>query len=668
MAAAEPIQQVSPPPASGKTGPITYAPRITANRRQIDNRFPSLSFAVDTGGQPYFEVILTTDLTLFDPANASKRTNSNFYSSRHDSGLIPALEASHPYLVPSAVLRGFAGGPRPSAIYFTLIAYQGKDGSGPTFSQAPGSLATGAPSVAISRDFTGNTLATVLSVSVDKLRRLGAEKAEAPATGGPAASAAEDTGEGEDGRGAPPPIASPRTRSSAPGAPPPAGHVHGNGGPSLASAPTAPTATKAFAPDSAYQLAVLPTPNQATPPGRTVPSRDPLLPGEGQARTYDDTYGKLPALSVSQGSAFESSQPDEPDYLADDEDDQDYRGQAAATATATLAVGYGDEAEDLELDRHAGGYQSLDGPAVSPAPAMSEPTARPLTVDDKMRIIDHVAPFESGGDYGAINADGEFKGTFGTTHPAHQQYHVGLTYGLIQFTQDSGKLGELLRMMRERDPDAFAKTFGPDSDELLRVTNAVGPASSHSAGGRSARVQPVAGADLWQEPWVARFRAAAQNDHFKAAQRELAAKAYLDPMLKFAGWLGLDTERALTIVLDRSVQMGVGGAKRWIISAVGPLGAEATRQQALSALAYADLRGFQAATPGLRADNQWGPSTHAAMVDALRRKLGSASPVPIPTTEQMIEAIARRASSETWHARVDSLRSLDLPNTRYQLE
>src|SRR5260370_21817814 len=380
MAAAEGMQQRSPAAASGKTGPITYEPRITANRRQIDNRFPSLSFAVDTGGQPYFEVILTTDLTLFDPANASKRTNSNFYSSRHDSGLIPALEAWHPYLVPSAVLRGFAGGARPSAIHFTLIAYQGKYGSGPPFSQPPASLATGPPSVAISRDFTGNTLATVLSVSVDKLRRLGAEKAEAPPTRGPAPSDAEDTGEGEDGRGAPPPIASPRTRSSAPGAPPPAGHVHGNGGPSPASAPTAPTATKAFATDSAYQLAVLPTLNQATPPGRAPPSRDPLLPGEGQARTYDDTYGKLPALSVSQGSAFESSQPDEPDYLADDEDDQDYRGQAAATATPTLAARDGDAPEDVELDRHAGGDQSLDGRAGCRPPGQYMPTARPHAV------------------------------------------------------------------------------------------------------------------------------------------------------------------------------------------------------------------------------------------------------------------------------------------------
>src|SRR5438105_9404913 len=106
----------APPAAS--PGPV----RITPTRRRIDNRFPSLGFTVDTGGRPFFEVLLATDATLFDPANAARRTHANFYSSRHDSGLIPASEATHPYLVPSAVLRGFGGAPsRSRAIYYTLI-------------------------------------------------------------------------------------------------------------------------------------------------------------------------------------------------------------------------------------------------------------------------------------------------------------------------------------------------------------------------------------------------------------------------------------------------------------------------------------------------------------------------------------------------------------------
>jgi hypothetical protein len=137
-------------------------------------------------------------------------------------------------------------------------------------------------------------------------------------------------------------------------------------------------------------------------------------------------------------------------------------------------------------------------------------------------------------------------------------------------------------------------------------------------------------------------------------------------MLPFARGFGLDTERALTIAVDRAIHMGVAGAKRWIAATIGPIGAEATRRMALGALGFADLRGFQAATPGLAVDGEWGPETHAALVGALRT-LGAASPVPIPTTAQVIEALARAAASEPWHARVEALRSADMPDIRYQL-
>jgi hypothetical protein len=326
--------------------------------------------------------------------------------------------------------------------------------------------------------------------------------------------------------------------------------------------------------------------------------------------------------------------------------------------STSLEDGYQGEVDELDL--HPGRYQSLDEPPATPA------AAKPLTIDDKMRVIDRVAQFESRGDFSAVNPDGEFEGRFGADHPAYHRYHVGLSYGFIQFTQDSGKLGELLKMMRDRDPDEFARVFGPDSDQLIGVTTASGPSSAKSEGGRSARVQPVAGADLWQEPWLSRFRTAAANPRFQAAQRELAARAYLDPVLPFARWLGLDTERALTMVADRSIQMGLHGARRWIISAVGPLGAEATRRQAMAALGFSDLRSFQAATPGLRVDGEWGPDTHAAMVSALRA-LGPASPVPIPTTDQMVEAMVRRAASEPWHSRIEALRAAAMPDVRYLL-
>jgi hypothetical protein len=294
-----------------------------------------------------------------------------------------------------------------------------------------------------------------------------------------------------------------------------------------------------------------------------------------------------------------------------------------------------------------------------------------MTIDEKLKIIEKVAQFESGrSGYSAINADGEFRGDFNTattTHPAYQKWHVGLSYGIIQFTQDSGVLGKLLTMMRDRDGAKFAEVFGPDADELVRVTSIECEPSRRYPDGRSPRMQPVGGADLWDEPWLARFRAAGEHRPFQAAQNELAARTFIDPMLPFANWLGLNTDRALVTVIDRAVQLGPGGARTWIMQAVGPITTAALRQAALTALGHADVVSFQRATPGLDDDGDFGPWTHAAMVNALRR-LGAQSPVSIMSRDQMLDAMVRHAQGRRWAHRVEKLRtSSDFTDVEYDL-
>jgi hypothetical protein len=214
-------------------------------------------------------------------------------------------------------------------------------------------------------------------------------------------------------------------------------------------------------------------------------------------------------------------------------------------------------------------------------------------------------------------------------------------------------------MMRDRDATTFGQTFGDQANALIEVTTAAGPPAAESPDGRSARTQPVDGADLWDEPWISRFRQAGQVTAFQAAQNELAATAYLDPMVGFAGDMGLDTDRALAMTLDRSVQMGVAGALHWITAAVGPISTPALRQQALAALDFDNLGAFQLAWR-LQPDNLWGPLTHAGLVGALRQ-LGSASPIPLPTLDQMLDAVVRRADADGafWAGRVKRLRTAD---------
>jgi hypothetical protein len=281
----------------------------------------------------------------------------------------------------------------------------------------------------------------------------------------------------------------------------------------------------------------------------------------------------------------------------------------------------------------------------------------------KKKIIDIVAKAESGGNpFKAINADQEFANAkWG--QEAYGKWHIGLSYGIVQFTQDGGALGKLLKLMRERDKAKFDEILGNKdtkvADKLIEVTNASGSSSKEvykanpKGDGRSNRVQPVDGADLWVSPWKDRFQLAGDHPPFQAAQNQLAATAYFDPMIQFCEWLGLDTDRAYGICYDRSVNMGDGSARKWIIGVVGPISTDTLRQSALKALGKSSVEDFQKAM-GMKTDG-WGPMTHAAMVSELR-KLGTKSSIPIPTREQMMDSMVR-ASAGKWNDRVKTLKN-----------
>ncbi|MES1245551.1 MAG: hypothetical protein ABUT39_28355 [Acidobacteriota bacterium] len=659
-------------------GPVRIAP----NRRQIDRRFPVLGFTVDAGGLPWFEVLLTTDRTLFDPANAGRRSPANFYASRQDSGLIQAEPLGAVYVAPMAVVHAFAGAVE---ICYTAIAYRGRDGSGPAFAMPPQQLPGQAPAVSVSPDLRRQTgaAASVLSVPLEKLSRLRADGSLSALAvpEAPEAMADPDSGEDED-------LSAAAAEEAA----------------ALADCGWGAEAHSAGSGDedgyddgyeaSADEAAGLAMMDEAQG-GAAQDEEDPY--GDGAAMWSDAQESTFPAGAQAppmlededettygaQEQAYGNSYGEDGDYDdgfgASEEEPASGGGYDEAAGYELAAGGYGEpygEDEEPEAaeslaagDEELPPYEALEAPeADEPAAPIAEAAAaQPLTIPEKRRILEQVAPFESGpAGYAAINADGEFEGRFGN-HPARQHWHVGLSYGVIQFTQDSGSLGRLLQMMQSRDAGEFGRVFGPQADELVRVTNAAGPSSAESPGGRSARVQPVGGADLWREPWLARFRQAATHVPFQAAQNELAATLYLEPVLPLAAWLGLDTDRALAMVVDRAVQMGVGGARRWIVEAVGPVQSTAQRQQCLAALGHADLTAFQKATRGLTADGDWGPLTHAALVAALRQ-LGSRSPVPIPTRDQMMDAMVRRAAGTPWEKRTAGLRrSTTLTDVVYAL-
>ena len=622
--------------------PLGPRPRIAANRSYLSRRQSSFGFTVSSGGLPYWEVLLFTDRSLIDPGNASRRTPSNFYSSRQDGGLRRAAASGDDiFLVPSAVLRGFAAAtPKPTAIYYTVAAYATPDGGSPAFPEPPQRLATDAPSVGVSPDFTPDTVDKLLGVSSARLRVF-AQAADTTVV--PAQQ--------------PVPVQQPVPAQAPAQQPMSAPQVQA---PPTAIAPS-PAEDAAAGEDGYSYLAAHPE------LANGGPQRQPELSGRGfhaggglrDDQPYDDGYGACDDGWDTDDRPWTKAQ--EASFPAGFLEPEPLVGEISNGSWSPDAAG------EAELPGVALGfpYGALAEPGDDPTGApTASPTIGPrplvLTIDDKRTIIERVAGAESGSDrFGAVNADGEYRGRFGASHPAYRHHHIGLSYGIVQFTQESGNLGRLLEMMRDRDETAFRQIFGTDADELIQITTAAGPPSSESPDGRSARTQPVDGHDLWDAYGTTRFRQAGQVTAFQAAQNELAASAFLDPMIGFAGDLGLDTDRALTMVVDRSVQMGVAGARQWIIAATGPISTAALRQQALSAVGDDDLVSFQRAW-ALPPDGLWGPLTHAALVGALRQ-LGSGSPLPLPTVDQMLDSMVRRADADhaPWGSRVKRLRTAE---------
>ena len=88
-------------------------PSISATRHEVSDRFEVLGFTVKTGRKPYFQVVLVSDLDAL--LDKGKRTSTFWASSP-----IAAEKGEAIFLVPSEVLKRFAGKPR---LYYGLATF-----------------------------------------------------------------------------------------------------------------------------------------------------------------------------------------------------------------------------------------------------------------------------------------------------------------------------------------------------------------------------------------------------------------------------------------------------------------------------------------------------------------------------------------------------------------
>lgn len=190
--------------------------------------------------------------------------------------------------------------------------------------------------------------------------------------------------------------------------------------------------------------------------------------------------------------------------------------------------------------------------------------------------------------FGTRNPDTEFVGRKFGKKGAETSYsrilHLGLSYGYIQFTQDSGNLGILLQRMRAKNKGEFDRIFGGTEkstaipDQLIELTtsglrqpdgslpkNPSGqqvwqgysparkkelqklasqdedhdgkPDLPESEVIRGARVQKIpfkVGSpplDLWDDDWLRAFSQAGRVEDFQDVQLDFAVEGFLNPIL-----------------------------------------------------------------------------------------------------------------------------------------
>ena len=641
---------------------------IVACRSQISDRFPVASFAISVPPTRYYEVACATDPRLFHSQHRRNRTRANFFSSR-EHGLLRAERGDTAWMLPPEQLQRFAGARR---VFYALGSYGSPRGDDAHFTIAPTTLDQ-VPSIGLAADFTGRSL--------DRTR-----------IGQPRPSASDYGGDGPDlAWGGDLALDAETRRAQAAQDAPTDSYDDGH--------------DKALWDQAAGTSAGTGASGEPTDDPDQLTDHPPValaIAAEAAAGCDDTPADLIGGVTASvyggwsdQGRALARDDEDDDDEEAeglsaaaiddgDDAEDTQYGGfedgaaiygaAQAVTKGTPEGVPYGDDShyggsgvavldepetsspevtEGLgEVSGRDPGYRFEDEPDLAESHSAIELGVRPLDIPEKVRLLRVVARAESGRDgYTAINPDNEYRDP---SHPAHNRYHIGLSWGFIQFTQRSGALGQVLRAAERRARQAaslpaaerFETLFGPDWSQLLAVTNASTP---------DARVEPVGGQVLWDRVWTDRFRAAGNVGYITAAQNEIAVSTFVDPLLAAAGWLGFTTPRSLSLLIDRVIHMGPGGGLSWVMSACGPLTGEPQWRAALEALGIPDLASFQRSkAPHLSPDNRFGPKTHAALVGALRR-LGSRSPVAIPDRDAMLRRLVSAAQNRRFAARVRAL-------------
>lgn len=190
----------------------------------------------------------------------------------------------------------------------------------------------------------------------------------------------------------------------------------------------------------------------------------------------------------------------------------------------------------------SGGRSSDDAPAAPAHSAPPEPAPQQNSAHWRAQVLAYVMGHESGSGSAAYSAANR------------NTDNAGLSHGIIQWSQKPGSLGKLLNAYYTENAVLFRQVFGPAHLELLATTQ---------AGSSSLRLRPVAGAKLWESPWLERFHAAGQHGTFQYVQLTLALNGeYWLGAERVVDILGVPTFRAYVLAFDACIQQGPAAAGR----------------------------------------------------------------------------------------------------------
>lgn len=245
-------------------------------------------------------------------------------------------------------------------------------------------------------------------------------------------------------------------------------------------------------------------------------------------------------------------------------------------------------------------------------PQQKQTSGVKLSRNERKFIIAGVGLCEGNKDvFGSTNADTEFAGRKFGKHGVEVKYsrivHIGLSYGYIQCSQDSGNLGKLLTRFKAISNEDFLNTFGKQrskaestviTDKLIELTtngiNGVQHKSGQAAWNsysskkredlkklagqdadhdgkpdlpeseiiRGARVQPIPyniggpADDLWGKNWMPRFQAAGDIIAFQDAQLDFGVDDFLNKILPICKKNNIRTGKGIAFVTACAVRSG----------------------------------------------------------------------------------------------------------------